>query len=189
MTCIHTQNRTYAVTQVCTYITTYPRTHVTHVRFMKQPLMKSVFLLSRRYMGFRYLSHHMPAANAQTSLCIHAALPQPLLPLYTKQMDWCSLRKIRQSEHKWSFCEYGISTKMSYAGPYLFCLYVVLVLGCSVSGRVRGQEMVWIWRGWFWCFHRPSCWYKFPYCKSNGISKLPYFELANCRPPSVFRFW
>ena len=36
------------------------------------------------------------------------------------------------------FCEYAISTKMSCAGPYLFCLYVALVLRCLVSGRVKG---------------------------------------------------
>ena len=27
---------------------------------------------------------------------------------------------------------------MSCAGPYIFCLYVVLVLMCLVSGRVKG---------------------------------------------------
>ena len=41
---------------------------------MKQPLIEACFnyLNPRRYMGFRCLSHHMRAANAQTSLCIHA---------------------------------------------------------------------------------------------------------------------
>ena len=111
---------------------------------------------------------------------------------------------------------------MSCAGPYLFCLYVVLHLhqrrfhrrqsqplvgqdgsfGAEVFGFEACEgEMRWFKSGgagfgcrlgrfgWFGCFHGPSCRCKFPYCKFNGFFfKLQYFELANCRTPSVFRF-
>ena len=87
---MHTYIRTHARTYV--HIATYLRTHVMHVRFMKQPVIDVCFNYqnSRRYMGFRCLSHHnMRASNAQTSLCIHAASLEHLLLSFTKQMGRC----------------------------------------------------------------------------------------------------
>ena len=77
---MHTCMRTHARTCIATYLRTY-------VHFMKQMLIEFCFnyLNPRRYVGFRYLLHHMRAANAQASLCIHAAL----LLSNTKQMDEC----------------------------------------------------------------------------------------------------
>ena len=78
-----------------TYVRTHTRTYVhahTHVCTFYETSYWNLFLNylnPRRYMGFRCLSHHMRAANAQTSLCIHAASPEPLLLSYTKQTDGC----------------------------------------------------------------------------------------------------
>ena len=84
----YTYMNTYARAYICKYTATHLRTYVC---FMKQPLIEVCFnhLNPRRYLGFRCLSHHMRAANAQTSLCIHAASPEPVLLSYRKQMDGC----------------------------------------------------------------------------------------------------
>ena len=77
---MHANTHAYIRTCTATYLRTY-------VRFTK-PVIE-VCLNPCRYMGFRCLSHHMRAAKAQTSLCIHAASPEPLLLSYTKQIDGC----------------------------------------------------------------------------------------------------
>ena len=145
MTCIHTHTRTY----IHNYVPTHARNACTFYETTAYEVCFFYYHAGTWDLGtYRIICQ-------QPTLRLACASMQPchsLCCLYT-QNRWIkvdSLSKIRLSEHKWSFCEYGISTKMSYAGPYLFCLYVVLVLRCSVSGRVRGQEMVWIWRGWFW---------------------------------------
>ena len=76
----------------------YTRTHVHEIVYYEQP-------------------------NAQTSLCIHAVSPGPLLLSYTMQMDGgieVSLHKIYVSISVLNkTCEYATSTKVSCSGPYL----------------------------------------------------------------------
>ena len=92
-------------------------------------------------MGFRYLSHHMRAANAQTSLCIHATSPEPLLLSYTKHKDKVSVRFVSVSinEH-FRICDKYQNVVFWPISILFVCIFGVEVPS-SVSGRVRGQEM------------------------------------------------